>query len=72
MPAGGDPRQNGRRGNDATTDKASGKDTPILDNYGVDLTKAAAEGVLDPIVGRHDEIERMAQILRAAKRIIPY
>ena len=52
--------------------KTSGKDTPILDNYGVDLTKAAAEGVLDPIVGRHDEIERMAQILTRRKRIIPY
>ena len=71
VPAGGDPRQNGRRGNDATTDKASGKDTPILDNYGVDLTKAAAEGVLDPIVGRHDEIERMAQILTRRKKNNP-
>ena len=71
VPAGGDPRQSGRRGNDATTDKASGKDTPILDNYGVDLTKAAAEGVLDPIVGRHDEIERMAQILTRRKKNNP-
>ncbi len=71
VPAGGDPRQNGRRGNDATTDKASGKDTPILDNYGVDLTKSAAEGVLDPIVGRHDEIERMAQILTRRKKNNP-
>ena len=71
VPAGGDPRQSGRRGNDATTEKASGKDTPILDNYGVDLTKAAAEGVLDPIVGRHDEIERMAQILTRRKKNNP-
>ena len=71
VPAGGDPRQSGRRGNDATTDKASRKDTPILDNYGVDLTKAAAEGVLDPIVGRHDEIERMAQILTRRKKNNP-
>ena len=67
VPAGGDPRQSGRRG----TDKASEKDTPILDNYGVDLTKAAAEGVLDPIVGRHDEIERMAQILTRRKKNNP-
>ena len=71
VPAGGDPRQSGRRGNDATTEKASGKETPILDNYGVDLTKAAAEGVLDPIVGRHDEIERMAQILTRRKKNNP-
>lgn len=71
VPAGGDPRQSGRRGNDATTEKASGKDTPILDNYGVDLTKAAAEGVLDPIVGRHNEIERMAQILTRRKKNNP-
>ena len=71
VPAGGDPRQSGRRGNDATTEKASGKDTPILDNYGVDLTKAAAEGMLDPIVGRHDEIERMAQILTRRKKNNP-
>ena len=71
VPAGGDPRQSGRRGNDATTEKVSGKDTPILDNYGVDLTKAAAEGVLDPIVGRHDEIERMAQILTRRKKNNP-
>ena len=71
VPAGGDPRQSGRRGNDATTEKASGKDTPILDNYGVDLTKVAAEGMLDPIVGRHDEIERMAQILTRRKKNNP-
>lgn len=71
VPAGGAPRQSGRRGNDATTEKASGKDTPILDNYGVDLTKAAAEGMLDPIVGRHDEIERMAQILTRRKKNNP-
>ena len=71
VPAGGDPRQSGRRGNDTTTEKTSGKDTPILDNYGVDLTKAAAEGVLDPIVGRHDEIERMAQILTRRKKNNP-
>ncbi|RRD80465.1 ATP-dependent Clp protease ATP-binding subunit [Alloprevotella sp. OH1205_COT-284] len=54
-----------------TTAPAGSQDTPIIDNYGTDLTRAAAEGVLDPIVGRHDEIERMAQILSRRKKNNP-
>lgn len=50
---------------------SANKETPILDNYGVDLTKAAQEGALDPIVGRHYEIERMAQILTRRKKNNP-
>ncbi|MBR1387049.1 MAG: ATP-dependent Clp protease ATP-binding subunit [Alloprevotella sp.] len=38
-------------------------DTPILDNYGSDLTQLAADGQLDPVVGRNDEMQRVAQIL---------
>lgn len=57
-------------GSTTKTDK-SPKDTPIIDNYGSDLTKAAAEGVLDPIVGRHAEIERVAQILSRRKKNNP-
>jgi ATPases with chaperone activity, ATP-binding subunit len=38
-------------------------DTPVLDNFGVDVTRAAEEGKLDPVVGREREIERLAQIL---------
>ena len=53
------------------TAQSSSHETPILDNYGTDLTKAAAEGVLDPIVGRHAEIERMAQILTRRKKNNP-
>ncbi|MBK8806205.1 MAG: ATP-dependent Clp protease ATP-binding subunit [Bacteroidales bacterium] len=46
-------------------------ETPVLDNFGVDLTKAAEEGRLDPIVGREKEIERIAQILSRRKKNNP-
>ena len=49
----------------------SSSDTPVLDNFGVDLTKAADEGRLDPIVGREREIERLAQILSRRKKNNP-
>ena len=47
------------------------KDTPALNNFGTDLTKAAAEGKLDPVVGREKEIERVAQILSRRKKNNP-
>lgn len=59
------------RNNAATTQKAGQSDTPIIDSYGTDLTQAARDGVLDPIVGRRDEIERMAQILSRRKKNNP-
>ncbi|MBI9066255.1 MAG: ATP-dependent Clp protease ATP-binding subunit [Salinivirgaceae bacterium] len=46
-------------------------DTPVLDNFGIDLTKAAEENRLDPIVGRELEIERLAQILSRRKKNNP-
>jgi ATP-dependent Clp protease ATP-binding subunit ClpC len=46
-------------------------ETPVLDNFGIDLTKAAEEGRLDPIVGREREIERLAQILSRRKKNNP-
>lgn len=51
----------------------SGKksDTPALDKFGYDMTKAAAEGRLDPVVGREREIERLAQILSRRKKNNP-
>ena len=49
----------------------SSSDTPVLDNFGIDLTKAAEEGRLDPIVGREREIERLAQILSRRKKNNP-
>jgi ATP-dependent Clp protease ATP-binding subunit ClpC len=46
-------------------------DTPVLDNFGYDLTKAAYDNKLDPIVGRTKEIERLAQILSRRKKNNP-
>jgi len=46
-------------------------ETPVLDNFGIDLTKAAEEGRLDQIVGREREIERIAQILSRRKKNNP-
>ena len=45
------------------TAKPEGKDTPMLDTYARDLTKAAQNGELDPVIGRVKEIERIVQIL---------
>jgi ATP-dependent Clp protease ATP-binding subunit ClpC len=45
--------------------------TPVLDNFGRDLTKIAEEGKLDPIVGREKEIERVSQILSRRKKNNP-
>ena len=45
--------------------------TPVLDNFGRDLTKLAEEGKLDPIVGRQAEIERVSQILSRRKKNNP-
>jgi len=46
-------------------------DTPTLDAFGFDLTQAAGEGKLDPVVGREVEIERLAQILSRRKKNNP-
>ena len=51
-----------------TTEKSK---TPVLDNFGRDLTKIAELGKLDPIVGREKEIERVAQILSRRKKNNP-
>ncbi|MBX9851432.1 MAG: ATP-dependent Clp protease ATP-binding subunit [Cytophagaceae bacterium] len=51
-----------------TTEKSR---TPVLDNFGRDLTKLADDGKLDPIVGREKEIERVAQILSRRKKNNP-
>ena len=45
--------------------------TPVLDNFGRDVTRAAEEGRLDPIVGRQEEIERVSQILSRRKKNNP-
>lgn len=51
--------------------RKSANNTPVLDNFGTDLTKAATEGILDPIIGRDKEIERVAQILSRRKKNNP-
>ncbi len=53
-----------------STSKSS-NDTPVLDNFGTDMNKAAEEGRLDPVVGREVEIERLAQILSRRKKNNP-
>jgi len=45
--------------------------TPVLDNFGRDITKLAEEGRLDPIIGRENEIERVSQILSRRKKNNP-
>ena len=57
---------NGKR---STSDSKS--KTPVLDNFGRDLTKMAEDGKLDPIVGREKEIERVSQILSRRKKNNP-
>ena len=54
----------------ATTSK-SGSNTPVLDSFSTDMTQAALDGKLDPVVGREREIERLAQILTRRKKNNP-
>ncbi|MDR1860041.1 MAG: ATP-dependent Clp protease ATP-binding subunit [Bacteroidales bacterium] len=51
--------------------QAAKSDTPVLDNFGIDITKAAEQNSLDPVVGREREIERIAQILSRRKKNNP-
>lgn len=62
----------GSGSSDRPASKGSEKSrTPVLDNFGRDLTKYAEEGKLDPIVGREKEIERVGQILSRRKKNNP-
>lgn len=63
--------QGGARQQAAQATVKSVNDTPVLDNFGIDMTRAAAEGKLDPVVGREHEIERVAQILSRRKKNNP-
>lgn len=53
------------------TASKSGSNTPVLDSFSTDMTRAAMEGKLDPVVGREKEIERLAQILTRRKKNNP-
>tara|TARA_B100001109_G_scaffold56506_1_gene45743 strand:+ start:523 stop:3063 length:2541 start_codon:yes stop_codon:yes gene_type:complete len=55
----------------SSTNKSKKSKTPVLDNFGRDLTQFANDGKLDPIIGRHKEIERVSQILSRRKKNNP-
>ena len=55
----------------STPSGSKGSDTPLLDRFGNDMTRAAEENRLDPVVGREVEIERLAQILSRRKKNNP-
>lgn len=65
----------GKRDNTETirpeTGKKSSSDTPVVDNFGTDLTDVALKGGLDPVIGREAEIQRMIQILCRRKENNP-
>ncbi|GAB2823622.1 ATP-dependent Clp protease ATP-binding subunit [Ferruginibacter profundus] len=61
-------QQKGQRGGAANAPKTK---TPVLDNFGRDITRLAEGGSLDPIVGRENEIERVSQILSRRKKNNP-
>ena len=55
----------------SSSSSKSSSTTPVLDNFGIDITKAAEENKLDPIVGREKEIQRLSQILSRRKKNNP-
>ena len=65
------PRNNDQQAYIGTRQTKSPNDTPALDTFGVDMTRAASEGKLDPVVGREKEIERISQILSRRKKNNP-
>ncbi len=64
-------QQNGQKAAATATQTKGGGKTPALDTFGVDITKAAAEGKLDPVVGRGREIMRVVEILGRRKKNNP-
>jgi len=70
-PAGAFSRGPGGQGGKKSAGGGPKSDTPVLDNFGIDITKLAEENNLDPIVGREREIERLAQILSRRKKNNP-
>ena len=70
--ASGESESGGSGKSGSSRDKKSDKSkTPVLDNFGRDLTQLAEEGKLDPIIGRDKEIERVAQVLSRRKKNNP-
>jgi ATP-dependent Clp protease ATP-binding subunit ClpC len=66
------PPSKGSQSSGSTREKKMEKSkTPVLDNFGRDLTQLAEDGKLDPIIGREKEIERVAQVLSRRKKNNP-
>lgn len=61
----------GKQNYQSTREAKPSNETPVLDNFGVDMTLAAREKRLDPVVGREKEIERISQILSRRKKNNP-
>ena len=68
---GSSSHDNSQRQNTATQTKMPSGKTPVLDNFSTDLTKAASEGKLDPVVGREREMQRVMEILCRRKKNNP-
>ncbi len=68
---GGNQKKDSSRSSEKGGREKGKSDTPALDKFGYDMTKAAMEGRLDPVVGRENEIERLAQILSRRKKNNP-
>ena len=66
-----DAHGTGSRNVGTETKTQTGGKTPVIDNFSTDLTKAAAEGKLDPVVGREKEIQRVTEILCRRKKNNP-
>ncbi|MGB5818346.1 MAG: ATP-dependent Clp protease ATP-binding subunit, partial [Saonia sp.] len=74
FPSDSDESNEGKEGTFGTTSSQKGNKkskTPVLDNFGRDLTQMAEENKLDPVVGREKEIERVSQILSRRKKNNP-
>ncbi|HEY9551074.1 MAG TPA: ATP-dependent Clp protease ATP-binding subunit [Prevotella sp.] len=65
------PGNTGAKSTVATQNRKGEGKTPVLDNFSTDLTKAAQEGKLDPVVGREKEIQRVTEILSRRKKNNP-
>ena len=65
------PNKAGKTVSSKPQQQKSSSDTPVIDNFSVDMTRAAAEGKMDPVIGRDKEIERLAQILSRRKKNNP-
>ena len=67
----GQPSSASEKRQQSSARKSNTGDTPMLDKFGHDMTRAASDGRLDPVVGRETEIERLAQILSRRKKNNP-